>query len=164
MKKCLIIIVVINLHAIGFSQNYYADSLIQFVLVKNNKDTIKNESSLTWQDLHSVKAKIRLHSLTAQYGVTHPKGIMEIEIFCNVRTGWNSVGITEIPFTLSASVLSEPIAIYSYLKMKHASGKIQVRLKKITLYSLVDNSSNIELYFSENRSVFFTLVGKDSTW
>ncbi len=140
----------------------YADSLIHFVLVKNTADTVENESNLTWQNLHTLKARIKLHALTAQYGITHPRGIIYFEVFCNTKTGWASAGTTEIPFTLTASVLTEPLGVYSYLKMKRASGKIQLKVKKILLVG--SSEKNIELYFSDQKSKIFYLTGKDSTW
>lgn len=163
MKQCIVFFVWIMVFSLksGYAQSY-ADSLISFVVVKNTNDTIQNESHLTWQDLHSVKAKVKLHGLTARYGITHPSGIIWFEVFCNTKTGWTSAGTTEIPFQLTASVLTEPIGIYSYLKMKRASGKIQVKLKKVILNSSYQKS--IELYFSEQKSTIFYLTGKDSTW
>ncbi|MCS7075072.1 MAG: hypothetical protein NZ455_00080 [Bacteroidia bacterium] len=140
----------------------YADSLIHFALVKHNKDTVKNESNLTWQDLHHLMVRTKLHYITAQYGVTHPRGIIYFEILCNTKTGWGIAGQTEIPFTLSASILTEPIGVYSCLKMKRVSGKVQVRVKKVVLYSPFEKS--IELTFSDAKSTFFILSGADSTW
>lgn len=140
----------------------YADSLIHFVLVKNTADTVENESNLTWQDLHTLNAKVKLHALTAHYGVTHPRGIIYFEMFCNTKTGWASAGTTEISFTLTASVLTEPLGVYSYLKMKRASGKIQIKVKKILLMS--NSEKSIDLYFSDQKSKIFYLTGKDSTW
>lgn len=161
MKQAIILIILLHLCLINYAQ-HYADSLIYFVLVKNKKDTVKNENNLTWQDLHTLNAKVKLHTITASYGVTHPRGIMYFEVFCNTKTGWASAGTTEIPFVLTASVLTEPIGIYSYLKMKRASGKVQVKMKKIILNSNFEKS--IELIFSDKQSTVFYLVGKDSTW
>lgn len=161
MKKSVWMIVFFCICITGYTQQY-ADSLVHFVLIKNVKDTVHNESNLTWQDLHTLNAKVKLHALTARYGVTHPRGIVYFEVFCNTKTGWASAGTTEIPFTLTASVLTEPVGVYSYLKMKRASGKIQIKIKKITLSSNYEKS--IELYFSDQHAKTFYLTGKDSTW
>lgn len=161
MKKAVWLTVFFCFYLTHYAQQY-ADSLIHFVLIKNTTDTVRNESNLTWQDLHTLTAKVKLHGLTARYGVTHPRGIIYFEIFCNTKTGWASAGTTEIPFTLMASVLTEPLGIYSYLKMKRASGKVQVKVKKIILNSTSDK--NTELFFSDQKSTVFYLTGKDSTW
>jgi len=161
MKSCVLPALLFLICITSYAQQY-SDSLIRFVLVKNTKDTVQNESNITWQDLHTLNAKIKLHALTAHYGITHPNGIIYFEVFCNTKTGWSSAGITEIPFVLSASVLTEPVGVYSCLKMKRASGKIQVKVKKIILKS--DSEKPIELYFSDKQSKTFYLIGKDSTW
>lgn len=161
MKKYVIQTLLLVFCLKGYAQQQYADSLIHFVLIKNEKDTVQNQSYLTWQDLHTLKAKIKLHSLTAEYGVTHRNGIICFEIFCNTKIGWVNAGTTEIPFVLSASILKEPIAVYSYLKMKRAYGKVQIKIKKIILNG--DDAKSKELYFSDYKSITFYLTGKDST-
>jgi hypothetical protein len=161
MKKTLWLTVFFCICLTGYTQEY-GDSLIHFVLIKNTTDTVQSESNLTWQDLHTLSAKVKLHALTARYGVTHPKGIIYFEVFCNTKTGWSSAGTTEIPFILTASILTEPIGVYSYLKMKRASGKIQIKVKKIVLIS--NSEKHIEVYFSDQKSKIFYLTGKDSTW
>lgn len=148
----------------GYSQTVLqADSLLKFVLTKNTSDTLKPNQTLTWNDLHTLTAHVNLYGLAAHYGITHRQGVIYFEIKGSTpKKGFVSLGITEIPFVLSAKTLHEFVAIYSFLKMYKVMGRAQIGVQSILLKN--EQQQSLKLEFSEKQSLLFEVSGKDSVW